>query len=243
MSVGEGVKQLPSRCRAIKLTSDWNPLRSFSFPSRGARRALERAESAEDPFKAVWPQIQETRKGAAICGSQCSLEDWDADLSPSKLVTTHISAERSLAVSCNFATTLLPACILVLWYDRYLRKLLWNILHKLRISREILCKSLSSWRFWSCKNPSKIVTNNSQGVIFLPISCQRITSRRPLKLITLYVVLGGCSFMIAYQTSMASWQVAWGHQLRCGVKLRRSYPQDRPNWKSRRATACCSDRR
>ena len=43
--------------------------------------------------------FQETRRGPEIHGSQSSMEDWDADLSPCNFATTHFLAERSAFAS------------------------------------------------------------------------------------------------------------------------------------------------
>ena len=48
------------------------------------------------------------------------------------------------------------------------------IFEKLRISRVISGKSLSFLEILRVQNPSKITKNNSQGIIFAIISCQRV---------------------------------------------------------------------
>ena len=55
-------------------------------------------------------------------------------------------------------------------------KLFWKlfIFPKLRISRVILWKSLSFPEILWVQNPSKTTNNNSQGIIFAIISCQRV---------------------------------------------------------------------
>ena len=48
------------------------------------------------------------------------------------------------------------------------------IFEKLRISRVISRKSLLFLEISRAQNPSKITKNNSQGIIFVIISCQRV---------------------------------------------------------------------
>ena len=70
-------------------------------------------------------------------------------------------------------------------------KLFWNILfsEKSRISRAIPWKCLSFRGMSKAQNPSKIAKNNSQGIIFVTILCQRvqvtitITRTTPLRII------------------------------------------------------------
>ena len=50
-------------------------------------------------------------------------------------------------------------------------------LEKLRISRVIPWKCLSFLDISRAQNPSKITKNNSQGIIFVIISCQRVRFR------------------------------------------------------------------
>ena len=49
-----------------------------------------------------------------------------------------------------------------------------NVLEKLRISRVIPLKCLYFLDISKAQNPSKITKNNSQGIIFVIISCQRV---------------------------------------------------------------------
>ena len=72
-------------------------------------------------------------------------------------------------------TLLLPSDTKLLLTKNYFEIIIFE---KLRISRVISGKSLSFLEILRVQIPSKIMKNNSQGIIFVIISCQRVWARR-----------------------------------------------------------------
>ena len=73
-----------------------------------------------------------------------------------------------------------PELIITLWhkiitYEKFFEIIIFG---KLRISRVIPWKCLSFLDILRAQNPSKITKNNSQGIIFVIISCQRVEKCR-----------------------------------------------------------------
>ena len=86
---------------------------------------------------------------------------------------------RGAAGTRQYRTSLGRGTKYPLTQNYYLRKIIlkYLFLQKLRISRVIPWKSLSFLEIWRAQNPSKITKNNSQGIIFAIISCQRVLEK------------------------------------------------------------------
>ena len=108
----------------------------------------------------------------------------EAVLSPRNFMSTRLQLAFRILSHCDFATREMgDSCATphkeeVFWDGWDVPQTsggIWVAFQKLRISRVIPRKSRSFPEIQRAQNQSRIPTNNSQGIIFMAISCQRAT--------------------------------------------------------------------